>query len=200
MFGLGWGEMVVVGVVALIVVGPKDLPVMFRTMGRFLGKAKGMAREFTSAMNDAADGAGVRDIARDLSDATDTRKMGLDKIQEAATKFESWEPKIKADEGSETAKLSAERAEKAKKIHDYSAKKAAERKADEARKALADAEAELARSQKIVETPTAKAPAKKKPAAKKPAAKKTAAKKTATNKTTAKKASPKAAKAKDAKA
>jgi sec-independent protein translocase protein TatB len=48
MFGLGWGEMIVVGVVALIVVGPKDLPQMFRTLGRFSGKAKGMAREFTS--------------------------------------------------------------------------------------------------------------------------------------------------------
>lgn len=194
MFGLGWGEMVVVGVVALIVVGPKDLPVMFRTMGRFLGKAKGMAREFTSAMNDAADGAGVRDIARDLRDATDTRKMGLDKIQEAATKFENWEPNISAKEGSETAKLSAERAEKAKKIHDYSAKKAAERKADEARKALADAEAELARTQKTADAP-AKKPAAKKPAAKKPVAKKAPAKATA-----AKAAPKKSAKTKDAKA
>ncbi|MCF6445326.1 Sec-independent protein translocase protein TatB [Nereida sp. MMG025] len=146
MFGLGWGEMIVVGIVALIVVGPKELPVMFRTMGRFMGKAKGMAREFTSAMNDAADSAGVRDIARDIQNATDARNLGLDKVKEAATKFESWEPKVDAKDGSETAKLSAERAEAAKKIHDYSAKKAAERKADDARKALADAEAELARA------------------------------------------------------
>ena len=40
MFDLGWTEMLVVGVVALIVVGPKDLPVMFRTVGRAVGKAK----------------------------------------------------------------------------------------------------------------------------------------------------------------
>ncbi len=59
MFDLGLTELLVIGVVALIVVGPKDLPVMFRNVGRFVGKAKGMAREFSSAMNDAADESGV---------------------------------------------------------------------------------------------------------------------------------------------
>ena len=70
MFDLGLTEMLVVGVVALIVVGPKDLPVMFRTVGRAVGKAKGMAREFTSAMNDAADQSGVKDLSKDLKAAT----------------------------------------------------------------------------------------------------------------------------------
>ena len=49
MFDIGWTELMVVGIVALIVVGPKDLPGMFRTLGRFTGKAKGMARDFQSA-------------------------------------------------------------------------------------------------------------------------------------------------------
>ncbi|MGB0799555.1 MAG: Sec-independent protein translocase protein TatB, partial [Planktomarina sp.] len=61
MFGMGWAEMMIVGVVALIVVGPKDLPIMFRKLGNAVGKAKGMAREFSRAMNDAADGAGMKD-------------------------------------------------------------------------------------------------------------------------------------------
>ena len=39
MFGLGWSEMVLVAIVALIVIGPKDLPGMFRTVGQFVGKA-----------------------------------------------------------------------------------------------------------------------------------------------------------------
>ena len=44
MLDLGWSELLVIGIVALIVVGPKDLPVLFRNLGRFMGKARGMAR------------------------------------------------------------------------------------------------------------------------------------------------------------
>ena len=43
MFGLGWSEMVLVAIVALIVIGPKDLPGLFRTMGQMTGKARPMA-------------------------------------------------------------------------------------------------------------------------------------------------------------
>ena len=53
MFDIGWSEMLVVGVVALIVVGPKDLPKMFHTLGEMTGKARGMAREFQRAMDAA---------------------------------------------------------------------------------------------------------------------------------------------------
>jgi len=44
-FDMGMSELLVIGVVALIVVGPKDLPGMFRTLGRFTARAKSMARE-----------------------------------------------------------------------------------------------------------------------------------------------------------
>jgi sec-independent protein translocase protein TatB len=84
MFDLGWGELLVIGVVALIVVGPKDLPVLFRNVGRYVGKARGMAREFSRAMEAAADEAGVKDIDRTLKAATNPKAMGLDALRDAA--------------------------------------------------------------------------------------------------------------------
>lgn len=73
----------VVGIVALIVIGPKDLPQLFRTMGEFTGKAKGMAREFSRAMNDAANDAGVNDISKGIKAAANPKAFGVDKIKEA---------------------------------------------------------------------------------------------------------------------
>ena len=92
MFDIGWTELLVIGVVALIVIGPKDLPDMFRTLGRFTTKARSMARDFQRAMESAADEAGVKDVAKDLKDITSARSMGLDAVKNAATKFEKWDP------------------------------------------------------------------------------------------------------------
>ena len=95
MFDIGWTEMLVVGVVALIVIGPKDLPEMFRTLGRFTAKMRGMARDFQRAMDSAADEAGVKDlknVAGDLKKATSAKSLGLDAVKDAATKFEKWDP------------------------------------------------------------------------------------------------------------
>jgi sec-independent protein translocase protein TatB len=83
-FDLGWSELMVIGVVALIVVGPKDLPVLFRNVGRFVGKARGMAREFSRAMDAAADEAGVKDIDRSLKAAVNPRSLGLEALRDAA--------------------------------------------------------------------------------------------------------------------
>jgi sec-independent protein translocase protein TatB len=84
MFDLGWSELLVIGVVALIVVGPKDLPIMFRNVGRYVGKARGMAREFSRAMEAAADDAGVKDIDRTLKAAVNPKAMGMDALRDAA--------------------------------------------------------------------------------------------------------------------
>ena len=128
MFDLGWAELLVIGIVALIVVGPKDLPGMFRALGRFTGKIRRMAREFQRAMDDAADQAGVKDVAGDLKNMTNPSRMGMDKIKEAAKSFEDYDPS-KPSKTSETKEstLSEERADAARKIHEYSAKKTQER-------------------------------------------------------------------------
>jgi sec-independent protein translocase protein TatB len=136
MLDLGWTELLVIGVVALIVVGPKDLPVLFQNVGRFVGKMKGMAREFSTAMNQAADDAGVKDIQKGLNAATNPVKSAMDGVKDAAGDL----GKMEFDPDSETGKLSAERAENAKKIQAASARAAAERKAREAADALKKAE------------------------------------------------------------
>ncbi|WP_170366119.1 Sec-independent protein translocase protein TatB [Ruegeria arenilitoris] len=140
MFDLGWTELLVIGIVALIVVGPKDLPVLFRNVGRFVGKARGMAREFSSAMNEAADQAGVNDIKKGLDAATNPVGSAMDGVKQAAQDMAKSMDPTKFDPDSETGKLAAERAERAKKIQASTARAAAERKAKEAAEALAKAE------------------------------------------------------------
>ncbi|AXI46113.1 twin-arginine translocase subunit TatB [Sulfitobacter sp. SK012] len=182
MFGMGWSELLIVGIVALIVVGPKDLPIMFRQVGQFMGKAKGMASEFTSAMNSAADDSGVRDISRNLNTsikaASNPLGSALDGVKSAASSLTDIDP------DSETGKLAAKRADEVKKIQASTARAAADRKAREATDALARAD-----EMEATLTPDA-APAKpaaKKAPAKKPAAKKAPVRKAAPKKVAAKK-------------
>jgi sec-independent protein translocase protein TatB len=131
MFGLGMSEMVVVGVVALIVIGPKDLPGLFRTMGQFTGKARMMAREFSRAMETAADEAGVKDISKTLKAAADPKKFGTDKIKEATG----------MTKGPATTELSAERQAAKEKMSKAMGDAAITRKAREAEAAAEAAEA-----------------------------------------------------------
>lgn len=90
MFDLGWAELILIGIVALIVMGD-DFPTMFRTLGRFTGKMRKMAREFSRAMEEAADDAGVNDITNTLKSAASPKSMGLDALNRAADNFEKWE-------------------------------------------------------------------------------------------------------------
>lgn len=66
MLDIGWGELMVIGVVALIVVGPKDLPRLFKTVGHFMGRARGMARDFQRSMEAAADDSGLKEASDSL--------------------------------------------------------------------------------------------------------------------------------------
>ena len=87
MFDIGWTELLVIGIVALIVVGPKDLPGMFKALGRFTAKMRNLAREFQRAMNQAADESGVSDITSDLKALRSAKSLGLDAVQDAADRF-----------------------------------------------------------------------------------------------------------------
>jgi sec-independent protein translocase protein TatB len=51
MFDFSWSELALIGVVALVVIGPKDLPRVMRTVGLWVGKARAIAREFQSSID-----------------------------------------------------------------------------------------------------------------------------------------------------
>ena len=119
---IGWMELLLIGIVALIVVGPEDLPGMFRTMGQFTGKARSMAREFSRAMEAAADEAGVKDVSNTIKAAANPRQFGVDKMKEATG----------MTKGPATQALSEERQAAKQKMSDAMAKAALERKAREA--------------------------------------------------------------------
>ena len=90
MFDIGWSELLIIGIVALIVVGPKDLPGMFRTLGRFTGKARGMARDFQRAMEQAADDSGVKDMAKEFRDAARPGDFGTDDLKSFTKNPKAW--------------------------------------------------------------------------------------------------------------
>ncbi len=138
MFDIGMWELMVVGVVALIVVGPKDLPKMFRTLGQVTGKIRMMAREFQTTMNAAADESGLGDVAKDLRSvggvakdirkATSPKAMGLDALKDAANFDTGLEGDTSEPPKTETEKLAREKAAiRKKKIE--AARKAAEERA-----------------------------------------------------------------------
>ena len=72
MLDIGWQELLVIGALALIVVGPKDLPSLLRSCGQWVAKIRGMAREFQRSMDQAARDADMtnvkelRDLKNDL--------------------------------------------------------------------------------------------------------------------------------------
>jgi sec-independent protein translocase protein TatB len=89
---VGWSELMVVGIVALVLIGPKELPGMFREFGRFMAKMRAMGRDFSRAMEMAAKESGVQDVADDLKKMTSPKAMGLDAVKSAADRFEKWDP------------------------------------------------------------------------------------------------------------
>jgi sec-independent protein translocase protein TatB len=67
MFDMSWGEVLVIGAVALIVIGPKDLPKALRTLGNMTSHVKKMASEFQSQFNEAMREAELDDIKKEVS-------------------------------------------------------------------------------------------------------------------------------------
>jgi sec-independent protein translocase protein TatB len=80
-FDVGWGELVLIGIVALIVIGPKELPAVLRTVGQAMTKIRRMAAEFQSQFQEAMREAEMAEL-----------KQQFDTIQDAAKDIRSFDP------------------------------------------------------------------------------------------------------------
>lgn len=74
MFDIGWSELVLIGVVALVAIGPKELPGVLRMVGQWMGKARKMAAEFQGQFQEAMREAEMADL-----------KKSFDEVKEAAS-------------------------------------------------------------------------------------------------------------------
>lgn len=68
MFDIAWSELMLIGAVALVVIGPKDLPKAMRTVGQAVGKIRRMAGEFQGQFNDAMREAELHDLKKQVED------------------------------------------------------------------------------------------------------------------------------------
>jgi sec-independent protein translocase protein TatB len=78
MFDISWSEFAIIAVVALIAIGPKELPGVLRMVGQWIGKARKMAAEFQGQFQEAMREAEMADL-----------KKSFDEVKEAATGFTS---------------------------------------------------------------------------------------------------------------
>ena len=71
MFEIGWSELLVIAVVAIIVVGPKDLPRMMRTFGHYLGKLRRMAGDFQRQFEEAVRESELEEVRQAMQSVRD---------------------------------------------------------------------------------------------------------------------------------
>lgn len=93
MLDIGFMEILVIGALALIVVGPKELPGLLRTVGQYAGKARAMAREFQRTMEDAAREADLGDVA----DAVKGKKNKLPFGNQVVDSLKEFEKTVKSE-------------------------------------------------------------------------------------------------------
>lgn len=95
-FGVGYSELFVLGIIAVIVIGPKDLPVVLRKFGQIMQRVRGMSREFQAHVDVAMKDAGVADLKKDLQ-GMQTAMNNSVKPPEAGAAGNMITPAIKSD-------------------------------------------------------------------------------------------------------
>src|SRR5205814_135250 len=74
MFDISWGKLVIIGVVALIVIGPKELPTVLRTVGQWMTKIRRMAAEFQGQFQEALREAEMADLKKNIDTINDAAR------------------------------------------------------------------------------------------------------------------------------
>lgn len=77
MLDLSWGEIVVIGTVAVIFIGPKELPGALRALGHWVGKARTMAREFQNNVDDMIREADLDEVKKQVQSAQSMASGGI---------------------------------------------------------------------------------------------------------------------------
>jgi sec-independent protein translocase protein TatB len=95
MFDIGWTELLVIAVVLIVVVGPKDLPPMLRAFGKMTARARKVAGEFRAQFDEALREAELDDVRRTISDAQSLNPVNS--LREAMNPLRQMGNEIKAD-------------------------------------------------------------------------------------------------------
>jgi sec-independent protein translocase protein TatB len=88
-FGIGYTEIFLVAVVAVIVIGPKDLPKVLRAFGRTVAKMRGMAREFQGHLDQAMKESGMDEVKKEVSNLKNTVASAADPVKTIKSDVES---------------------------------------------------------------------------------------------------------------
>jgi sec-independent protein translocase protein TatB len=91
MFDIGWSELVLIGIVALIVIGPKELPTALRTAGMWMGKVRRMASEFQGQFQEAMREAEMAELKKQVDEIgnSTTNLTSFDPLADVKTDIES---------------------------------------------------------------------------------------------------------------
>jgi sec-independent protein translocase protein TatB len=76
MFDFAWSEIMIIGIVALVVIGPKDLPKALRTVGMLVRRARGLAREFQNSVDEMIRESELDEIRRSVQESTKDVDLG----------------------------------------------------------------------------------------------------------------------------
>jgi sec-independent protein translocase protein TatB len=98
MFEIGWGELLIIGIVALIAIGPKELPGVLRTLGQWMSKLRRMASEFQSQFHEAMREAELADLKKQVDDMTSQAQgyANFDPVSEVRRELESTQQQIES--------------------------------------------------------------------------------------------------------
>src|SRR5437660_9814881 len=91
MFDISWSELLLIGIVALVAIGPKELPGVLRTLGQWMAKLRRMATEFQNQFHEAMREAEMADLKKQVDDLASTAQgyANFDPVSEVRREFES---------------------------------------------------------------------------------------------------------------